>query len=76
MEEWVATNKSRMVGLESSTQGGKGGSHYVKKNRTGPHSGGGKTDRDKQDSSCHPSLGTHRHNGRCKKCGVFGHWVK
>jgi hypothetical protein len=73
-EEWLARNKSRMVGSDSSSQGGKGGSHHVKKNKAGPQPGGDKTDRDKRN--CHPSSGTPRRNGRCKKCGVFGHWAR
>jgi hypothetical protein len=73
-EEWLARNKSRMVGSDSSSQGGKGGSHHVKKNKAGPRPGGDKTDRDKRN--CHPSSGTPRRNGRCKKCGVFGHWAR
>ena len=75
-EEWATRNKSRMVGSESSSQGSKGGSYYVKKNKPGVRPGGGKNDRDKRDSGCHPSTGTPRRNGRCRKCGVFGHWAK
>jgi hypothetical protein len=75
-EEWMARNKSRMVHTESSSSGGKSGGHYVKKDRSGARGGGGKNDRDKRDSGCHPSTGTPRRKGRCKKCGVYGHWVK
>jgi hypothetical protein len=75
-EEWMARNKSRMVHTESSSSGGKSGGHYVKKDRSGARGGGGKNDRDKRDSGCHPSTGTPRRKGRCKKCGVYGHWAK
>jgi hypothetical protein len=75
-EEWMAKNKSRMVGSESSSSGGKGGSHFAKKNKAGARTSGSKNDRDKRDPGCHPSSGTPRRNGRCKKCGVFGHWAR
>ena len=75
-EEWMARNKSRMLGSESSSSGSKGGSHYLKKDKTGGRSGGNKSDRNKRDNGCHPSSGTPRRNGRCKKCGVYGHWAK
>ncbi|CAD6247546.1 unnamed protein product [Miscanthus lutarioriparius] len=65
-----------MVHTESSSSSGKGGSHYVKKDKFRARSGGGKIDRDKRDSGCHPSSGTPRRKGRCKKCGVYGHWAK
>ena len=75
-DEWMARNKSRMVHTESSSSGGKGGSHYVKKDKFGARSGGGKIDRDKRNSGCHPSSRTPRRKGRCKKCGVYGHWAR
>ena len=71
-EEWMAKNKSRMVQGDSS--GGKNNGRYVKKDKTGSRPGGDKTERDKRN--CHPSSGTPRRNGRCKKCGVFGHWAR
>jgi hypothetical protein len=74
-EEWAARNRSRMVNTDSPSSGGKGGGHYVKKDKTGGR-GGGKNDHEKRDSRCHPSSGTPRRKGRCKKCGVFGHWAR
>jgi hypothetical protein len=75
-EEWMAKNRSRMMNADSSSSAGKKGAHYVKKDRNGGR-GDGKNDRDKRDSSnCHPSSGTPRRNGRCKKCGVYGHWAR
>jgi hypothetical protein len=75
-EEWMAKNKSHIVILVSSSSGGKGGNHYAKKNKAGARNGGSKNDHDRRDAGCHPSSSTPRRNGRCKKCGVFGHWAK
>jgi hypothetical protein len=75
-DEWMARNKSRMMGSESSSSGGKGGGHFVKKDKAAQRSSGNKHDRNKRDPGVHPSSGTPRRNGRCKKCGVYGHWAK
>jgi len=76
-EEWMAKNRSRMIHTDSSSSGGKGGGNYAKKDKQGVRGGGGgKHDRERRDSGCHPSTGTPRRKGRCKKCGVFGHWAR
>ena len=72
-DEWAARNKSGMVNTDSSSSSSK---HSGKKDRSGARGGGGKNDRDKRDAGCHPSSGTPRRKGRCKKCGVYGHWAK
>lgn len=74
-EEWVARNKSRMVADSSSSSGAKGGSgggHSAKKEKIGARSGG-----DACDSGVKlTSMGTPRRKGKCRKCGIYGHWAK
>jgi len=72
-EEWAARNKSRMVTDQSSSSGKNGGSkHYVKKEKTGARGGG-----DARDSGVKlTSMGTPRRKGKCRKCGIYGHWGK
>jgi len=77
-EEWMARNKSRMVD-DSSSSGGKGGRKYIKKDQSGGRgvsSGGGKHGHDTRESGgALMSRGTPRWKGRCRKCGVYGHWA-
>jgi hypothetical protein len=73
-EEWVARNKSRMVADSSSSSGAKGGGggHSAKKEKTGARGGG-----DVRDSGVKlTSMGTPRRKGKCRKCGIYGHWAK
>ena len=66
-EEWIAKNKARMVDQSSSSGGkGGGGKHYAKKEKTGA--------RDSRPRLT--SMGTPRRRGKCKKCGIYGHWAK
>lgn len=64
-----------MVSNRSSSSGGKGdsGGHYVKREKTGARGGGG----DARDSGTKlTSMGTPRRKGKCRKCGIYGHWGK
>lgn len=74
-EEWAERNKSRIV-ADSSQSGGKsagGGEHYVKKEKHWkPKNNGGENGRKPNLTS----MGTPRRKGRCRKCGVYGHWGK
>ena len=69
-EEWAERNKARMVSESSSsvTKGSGGGGHYVKKDKhwKKKNNGGG----DGRD----PDTGAPRRKGKCRKCGVYGHW--
>jgi len=74
-EEWAEKNKSRMVS-ESSTstaKGGGGGGHLLKKEKhwRRKNNGGGEG-REPELTS----MGTPRRKGKCRKCGVYGHWGK
>ncbi|CAD6336836.1 unnamed protein product [Miscanthus lutarioriparius] len=74
-EEWAEKNKSRMVS-ESSTstaKGGGGGGHLLKKEKHWRRKNNG------SGEGCEPklmSMGTPRRKGKCRKCGVYGHWGK
>jgi hypothetical protein len=72
-EEWAARNKSRMVTDSSSSFGAKdgGGRHYAKKDKTRARGG------DMHDSGAKlTSMVTPRRKGKCRKCGIYGHWGK
>lgn len=78
-EEWVVRNKSHIVQPDSSSSSGeKGSGQYAKKDRPGAHgSGGGGNSHESRDSSARlTSMGTPRRKGRCRKCGLYGHWEK
>jgi transposase InsO family protein len=71
----TARNKSRMVFDSSSSSGAArgGAGHYVKKDKQkgrGAHGGG-----DAREPKL-TSMGTPRRRGKCKKCGIYGHWAK
>ena len=74
-EERVARNKIRMVFDSSSSSGAPrgGAGHYVKKDKQkgrGAHGGG-----DAHEPKL-TSMGTPQRRGKCKKCGIYGHWAK
>lgn len=78
-DEWMARNKSRMVNADSTSGGSKGSTRYVKKDpsRGRSVSGSGKHGHDTRESRGGlTSKGTPRQKGRCRKCGVYGHWGK
>jgi hypothetical protein len=65
--------ESHMVTDSSSSFGAKdgGGGHYAKKDKTRARGG------DMHDSGAKlTSMGTPRRKGKCRKCGIYGHWGK
>jgi hypothetical protein len=71
-EDWVARNKSCPAPDPSSGSGSKGGGCNVRKERSGARGGG-----EARDSGVkHTLMGTPRRKGKCRKCGIYGHFAK
>ena len=59
----------------SSSSGGKGGGRHIKKGRSGARGGGGGSEA--RDSGVKlTSMDTPRWKGKCRKCGIYGHFAK
>lgn len=72
-EEWASRNRHRLM-PESSQSGGE-------KKSWKPKSGGGGGGRGDQGEKKEPvvkltSMGSPRRKGRCRACGIYGHWVE
>ena len=72
-EEWMAKHKNRADADSSSGSGSKGRGRYVKKERSGGRGGGDSRDSGGRNLT---SMGTPRRKGRCRKCGIYGHYGK
>jgi hypothetical protein len=72
-EEWAAKHKSRADTDSSSGSGSKDRGRYVKKERSGGRGGGDSRDSGGKNLT---SMGTPRRKGRCRKCGIYGHFGK
>jgi hypothetical protein len=71
-EDWVARNKSRPAPDSSSGSGNKGGGCNIKKEQSEARGGG-----EARDSGVkHTLMGTPRRKGKCRKCGIYGHFAK
>ncbi|CAD6339849.1 unnamed protein product [Miscanthus lutarioriparius] len=71
-EEWAAKHKSRADPDSSFGSRSNGRGRYVKKDRSGARAGG-----EGRDSGTKlTSMGTPRRKGRCRKCNIYGHFVK
>jgi len=70
-EDWAARNRHRLLPESSSSTGGERRSGKPKSS-----GGGGRGDRgDKKDQAPKfTSEGTPRRKGRCRNCGIYGHW--
>jgi hypothetical protein len=68
-EDWVSRNRHRLLSESSSSSGGEKKSGYSPgKSKNGGHG-------DKKDSLVKlTSEGTPRRKGRCRNCGIYGHW--
>jgi hypothetical protein len=73
-EEWVSKNRHRLLPEPSSTGGGeKRNGFNPAKHKGVARDGGGRGDR-KEPVIKFTSEGTLRRNGRCRNCGIYGHW--
>ena len=72
-EEWTAKHKNRADADSSSGSGSKGHGRYVKKERSGGCGSGDSRDSGGRNLT---SMGTPRRKGRCRKCGIYGHYGK
>jgi hypothetical protein len=75
-EDWVAKYRHRLM-PESSSSGGNGKKSWKPKNG----GGGGRADHGERGDKKEPvvkltSMGTPRRKGRCRNCGVYGHWAE
>ncbi|XP_066385573.1 uncharacterized protein [Miscanthus floridulus] len=75
-EDWVAKYRHRLM-PESSSSGGNGKKPWKPKNG----GGGGRADHGDRGDKKGPvvkltSMGTPRRKGRCRNCGIYGHWAE
>lgn len=68
-EDWVSRNRYRLLPESSSSSGGEKKSGYS----PGKWKNGGRSDK-KDNPMKLTSEGTPRRKGRCRNCGIYGHW--
>ncbi|XP_066373369.1 uncharacterized protein [Miscanthus floridulus] len=76
-EEWVDKYRHRLMPESASSSGGAGKKSW--KPKTG--GGGGRGERGDRGDKKEPvvkltSMGTPRRKGRCRNCGLYGHWAE
>jgi cell fate (sporulation/competence/biofilm development) regulator YlbF (YheA/YmcA/DUF963 family) len=74
-EDWMAKHKNRLQSTPSKegSSGGGGGGQYKGKSPMKRDGGGGSGG---QGTVKLTSEGTPRRKGRCRNCGIYGHWPK
>jgi len=75
-EDWVARNRHRLLPESSSSSGGE---KKVGKSKNG--GGGVRGEHGDRGEKKEPvvkltSMGTPRRKGRCRNCGIYGHWAE
>jgi hypothetical protein len=76
-EEWVDKYRHRLMSESASSSGGAGKKSWKPKTR----GGGGRGERGDRGDKKEPvvkltSMGTPRRKGRCRNCGLYGHWAE
>jgi hypothetical protein len=70
-EVWVARNRHR---LKSDASGSSGGEKKAWKSKNGGGGGSGERGDKKEPTIKLTTMGTPRRKGRCRNCGIYGHW--
>jgi hypothetical protein len=75
-EDWVVRNRHQLISESSSSFGGE-----KKTERPKFSGGGGRGERGDRGEKKEPvvkltTMGTPRRKGRCRNCGIYGHWAE